>query len=70
MRLHQNVGTPDRIIRIFVGIAFAAGLVAGVVSGPLAYLVGIVAAILLVTGVIGFCPLYAIFRISTRPAHA
>ncbi len=69
MRLHRNVGTADRVIRIILGVALSAGLVAGIVSSPLAYVVGLVAAILLVTGVTGFCPLYALLRISTRPAE-
>jgi hypothetical protein len=69
MRLHQNIGTVDRVVRVIAGLALAAALVAGAISGPLATVVGLVAAILVVTGAIGFCPLYALFRISTRPAN-
>jgi hypothetical protein len=68
MRLPQNVGTLDRAIRIIVGLALGAGVVAGAVAGPLAYVIGAVAAIMLVTGAVGFCPLYALVRFSTRPA--
>ena len=41
---------------------------AGVVSGPVAILASVVGAIALVTGIVGFCPLYAILRVSTKPA--
>jgi hypothetical protein len=67
MRLHQNVGTVDRIIRVAAGLVLGAVLIAGWISVPLAYAVGAVAAILFVTGAVGFCPIYALLRISTRP---
>jgi hypothetical protein len=66
MNLSLNESTPDRIIRIVVGVVLAALAVTGTASGALAVVAWVVAAILVVTGVVGFCPLYAIFRISTR----
>ena len=69
MRLHRNVGTIDRVVRIIAGLALATALAAGAISGPLTWTVGLVSAVLVVTGAIGFCPLYALFRISTRPAN-
>jgi hypothetical protein len=68
MKFGTNEGTIDRIVRIVLGIALAAVALAGAVSAPLLYAVWVVAAIALVTGVVGFCPLYALFRVSTRPA--
>ena len=49
------------------GIALAAVALAGAISAPWLYVVWVVAGIALVTGVVGFCPLYAIFRFSTKP---
>ena len=66
MKLQVNESTPDRIIRIVVGIALLALAFAGVAGGPVAILAWVVGAILLVTGVTGFCPLYALLRISTK----
>lgn len=66
MRLGLNESTPDRIVRVIAGLVLAALALAGVVSGILAIVVWVVAGILLVTGAVGFCPLYAILRISTR----
>jgi len=70
MKFTTNEAPFDRAIRIVLGIGLAALALAGTVSAPLVYGVWIVAAIALVTGIVGFCPLYAIFRISTkRVAH-
>jgi hypothetical protein len=46
----------------------AAGVLTGAVTAPVVYLVWAVAAIALVTGIVGFCPLYALFRVGTRRA--
>jgi hypothetical protein len=68
-----NQSSADRAVRIFSGIAALlvafAGL--GVLRGEI---VGIVVAVLgavsLLTGIVGFCPAYAMFGASTcRPAH-
>ena len=66
MKFTTNEAPIDRAIRIVLGIGLAALALAGTVSAPLVYGVWIVAAIALVTGIVGFCPLYAIFRISTK----
>ncbi len=68
MKFTTNEATIDRIIRIALGIGLAAFAVAGTVTTPLLYVVWIVSAIALVTGIVGFCPLYALFGISTRRA--
>jgi hypothetical protein len=66
MNIKTNESTADRLIRIVAGIGLAALGVAGVVSGPLAVVAWVVAGVLLVTGVVGFCPLYAVLRVSTK----
>lgn len=68
MKFGTNEGTIDRVIRSVLGIALAAVAVAGAVSAPWLYVVWVVAAIALVTGVVGFCPLYVLFRVNTKPA--
>ena len=69
MKLAQNESAIDRVIRVIGGLALAALAVAGIVAAPWTYALWAVAAILLVTGAVGFCPLYAIFRFSTRSAN-
>ena len=66
MRIQANESGADRLIRIVLGIILTSLALAGVLGGSLATGAWLVAAILLVTGVTGFCPLYAILRISTR----
>jgi hypothetical protein len=61
----RNEGTIDRWIRFIVGLAlfyvtFFTGL-----QPALAVLVGIVAAILVITAAVGFCPLYAALGVRT-----
>ncbi len=66
MKSEINEAPIDRAIRIVLGVALAAVALGGAVSAPLLYVVWVVAAIALVTGVVGFCPLYAILRVSTK----
>jgi uncharacterized membrane protein YjjP (DUF1212 family) len=66
MKLDINEAPVDRAIRIVLGIALAAVALGGAVSAPLLYGVWVVAAIALITGIAGFCPLYALLRVSTK----
>jgi hypothetical protein len=65
MKLPGNVGSIDRVVRIVLGIGLVAVALGGSVAGPLLAVVWLVAAIALVTGAIGFCPLYFVLGIST-----
>ena len=66
MKIEINEAPADRIIRIVAGIVLAAIAIGGAVTSPLLYVVWVVAALLLVTGIVGFCPLYALLRVSTK----
>jgi Inner membrane protein YgaP-like, transmembrane domain len=68
MKIGQNESTIDRVIRIVLGLALVALAVTGVVAAPWTYIVWAVAAIALITGAVGFCPLYAVLRVGTRSA--
>jgi Protein of unknown function (DUF2892) len=57
-----NEGTIDRAIRIVLGL----GLLSLVFVGPQSSL-GYIGLIPLVTGLIGFCPLYRVFGLRTCP---
>ncbi|HEX8997072.1 MAG TPA: DUF2892 domain-containing protein [Ktedonobacterales bacterium] len=63
--LRQNESALDRIIRALIGIALAV-VTFTVLSGVAQIIAGIVAALLLVTAAVGFCPLYALLRIGTK----
>jgi hypothetical protein len=64
----QNMGTVDRVIRFLIAVAVAVLYFTGIISGTLAIILGIVAAILLLTSILGVCPLYAAFKLSTKPS--
>ena len=64
----KNMGTTDRVIRTLVAIAIAVLYFTGTISGTLAILLGIVAVAFLVTSLIGWCPSYLPFGLSTRKA--
>ena len=69
MKLQINEHPIDRGIRIVLGLALLASGAAGFVAAPIAYFTTLVGAVSLVTGIVGFCPLYAILRLSTAPAR-
>ncbi|MBN2004087.1 MAG: DUF2892 domain-containing protein [Anaerolineae bacterium] len=62
----KNMGKIDRIIRIVVAAVFIIFIAAGVVSGWLAIVLGVLALVFVVTSYLAFCPLYVPFKISTR----
>jgi len=64
--LKKNVGTIDRIIRIIAALAIGIALYVGALTGTVAVVAGIVTALLLLTGAVSFCPLYAALKITTR----
>ena len=66
MNFSSNESTADRLIRVVAGIVLAALAVTGTITAPLVYVAWVVAAIAVVTGVVGFCPLYALLRIGTK----
>jgi fatty acid desaturase len=65
MKLKLNEGPVDRIIRVVAGIALLVLGFTGLAAGAWMWIAYILGAILLVTGIVGFCPLYALFKIST-----
>jgi hypothetical protein len=61
----KNVGMIDRVIRIVLGILLLYLFVVNMVVAPWSYLVALIGLILLVTGVIGSCPLYSVLGMNT-----
>lgn len=58
--MKANVGTLDRIIRIVAGAAIGLLYWQGLISGTLAIILGVVAAIFIVTGFMSYCPAYGL----------
>ena len=63
-----NESGMDRIIRAVVGIVLIALAWGGVVTGALGTVLIILGAVLLLTGIVGFCPIYALLKIRTKHA--
>lgn len=63
--MKMNEGPVDRIIRVIVGIALIALGLLGVATGVWMWVAYILGVILLLTGIVGFCPLYKLFKTST-----
>jgi fatty acid desaturase len=61
----RNEGTLDRVVRVTVGLAALLFALIGPLGAGWSWAVGVVGAILLVTGAIGFCGAYALFGVST-----
>ena len=63
----KNMGTADRAIRILIAVAIAVLYFTHMISGTLAIVLEIVAIAFLVTSLVGWCPSYVPFGISTAP---
>jgi len=63
--MKQNVGLTDRIIRVMIAIILGSVFYMDFVSGTAAIIVVVLAVINLVTGIIGWCAIYAALGIST-----
>jgi hypothetical protein len=61
-----NESMVDRIIRGIIGLGLLALYFSNSVSGTLGIVLVIVGAVALLTGLVGFCPLYTLFKINTN----
>ncbi len=62
----KNMGSVDRILRLLVVVAIGAAYLLGHLSGTVATALGVVAAVFFLTSLIGTCPAYLPFGLSTR----
>ena len=60
------MGTVDKVIRVLVAVIIVVLYFTHVVSGTLAVILLILAGVFVVTSLLGFCPLYLPFGLSTR----
>lgn len=65
--MKKNMGGADRIIRLLIAAVIALLYYSGLVSGTLGIVLLILALVFVATSFISFCPLYAMFGISTCP---
>ena len=63
-----NESGMDRIIRVVLGIALVGLNLGGVITGWVGIVGLVVGIVLVLTGAVGFCPLYAMFKLRTNKA--
>ena len=63
--MKKNMGAIDRIVRILIAVVVAVLYFTHVISGTLGIILLIVAGILVLTSVVGLCPLYLLFGFNT-----
>ncbi|MFN2114248.1 MAG: DUF2892 domain-containing protein [Anaerolineae bacterium] len=61
----KNVGNVDKIIRIVLGLVLLGAAIFMDLSTTLQVILFVVAAIALITGLLGTCPLYSLLGFST-----
>jgi hypothetical protein len=65
MAIQKNVGTLDRLVRLALAAVIAALYFTGTINGTTAVLLGVVAVIFTLTGILRWCPLYRLFGLRT-----
>jgi len=63
--MKKNMGTTDKAIRIAIAILVGVLYFNNTISGTAALILGAIALIFVLTSLISFCPLYAIFGLSS-----
>jgi hypothetical protein len=65
----KNVGDADRTLRLAIGATLGVVFFSHRVTGAAEVLLGLITVWLLATSLTGWCPFYALLRISTRSPH-
>ncbi len=64
--MKTNESNLDRVIRIIAGVALVVLFFTNIIGGTLGIVLAVIGGVLIITGAIGFCPLYAILKIRTN----
>jgi hypothetical protein len=64
--MKKNLGITDRVLRVVLAFAVVVLYLTNQISGTVAIILGLTAAIFLLTSLMSFCPLYALFGLSTK----
>lgn len=64
--MKTNMGIIDRVVRILISVLFVILFFTNIITGTLAIVLLVIAGVFLLTGLVGFCPLYTLFGISTK----
>jgi hypothetical protein len=64
--MKTNMGSVDKVMRILAAVAIGVLYFMHFLSGTLAVVLLVIAGIFILTSLVSFCPLYAIFGINTH----
>jgi hypothetical protein len=64
--MKKNVGTIDKVIRILIAVVVVALYFTNVITGTLGIILLALSAVLVVTSLISFCPIWLALGLSTR----
>tara|TARA_R110000868_G_scaffold304437_21_gene565399 strand:- start:29424 stop:29636 length:213 start_codon:yes stop_codon:yes gene_type:complete len=63
--MKKNMGSADRIIRVFIALVIATLYFMEIISGTVAIVLGVLAVVFFLTSLVSTCPLYMPFGLST-----
>ncbi len=66
--MKKNIGEKERTVRILVGMGVLLATALGAVQGVPAIVMALAAAVLVTTGLLNYCPLYAVCKCSNFDA--
>jgi uncharacterized membrane protein len=64
--MKKNMGTIDKSVRILIAAVVVLLFFTNVITGVLAYILLAFSAVFVLTSLVGFCPLYLPFGLSTK----
>lgn len=64
--MKRNMSNIDRLIRAILAVVLVYLYIGGMVTGAFGIILVVLGVILLITSVLGFCPLYALLKFSTH----
>lgn len=64
--MKKNMSSTDRVIRLVVAAVVGILIYQNVLTGTLAVILGVLAGVFVLTSILGVCPLYMLFKISTK----
>ncbi|MDH3321870.1 MAG: DUF2892 domain-containing protein [Flavobacteriaceae bacterium] len=63
--MKKNVGTTDKIIRLLIAVAALYVAYTGMVDSPWHYVLYAVSAVMVLTSIMSYCPLFSVFGINS-----
>jgi hypothetical protein len=63
--MKKNMGTTDKIIRIFLAVVLATIFFTKTITGTWGYIALALAGVFLLTSLVSFCPLYTVLGMNT-----